>query len=65
MEGQVKSFSLQNTAGVSKEKDVAVISQTTEANGDQVSNVKNKTTNASILLIQSNPSVLKFILKPC
>ncbi len=40
-ERRVKSFSPQNTAGVSQEKDFAVISQTVETNGDQVSNVKN------------------------
>ncbi len=41
MQGQVKFFSLQNTAGVSQEKGVAVMSQTIEVNGDQVLNVKN------------------------
>ncbi len=42
MEGQVKFFSPQNTAGVSQEKGVAVTSQTIEVNGDQVSNIKKK-----------------------
>ncbi len=36
VEGQVKLFSAQNTAGVSQEKGIAVVSQTVEANGDQV-----------------------------
>ncbi len=36
MEGQVDSFSPQNSAGVLQEKGVAVISQTIEVNGDQV-----------------------------
>ncbi len=39
-ERRVKSSSPQNTAGVSQEKGVTVISQTIETNGDQVSNVK-------------------------
>ncbi len=39
MEGQAKFFSPQISAGVSQEKGVAVISQTTEANGDKYSNV--------------------------
>ncbi len=34
MEGQVKFFSLQKTAGVSQEKGVAVISKAIAANGD-------------------------------
>ncbi len=42
MEGQEKVFSPQNTAGVSKEKGVAVISHTSEANGNQVSKLKKK-----------------------
>ncbi len=40
MEGQVKFFSPQNTAGVSQEKGAAVITQTIEVNGDQLSNMK-------------------------
>ncbi len=40
MEGRAKIFSSQNTAGVSKEKGVAVILQTIELNGDQFSHVK-------------------------
>ncbi len=40
MEGWVKFFSPQNTAGGSQEKGVAVIPQTIDVNGDQVSNVK-------------------------
>ncbi len=40
MEGQVKFLSSWNTAGVSWEKGVAVISQTIIANGDQVLKVK-------------------------
>ncbi len=44
MEGQVKFFSPQNTAGVSKEKGLAVISQIIAVDGDQDSNVKNKKT---------------------
>ncbi len=40
MEEWVKFFSPQNTAGVSQEKGVAVVSQTTEANGDQAVTVK-------------------------
>ncbi len=44
MEGQVKTFSQQNTDGVPQEK--VLISQTTIANGNQNSNVKkNKKTN--------------------
>ncbi len=43
MEGLVKFFSPQNTAGVSQEKGVAVMSQTVVVNGDQVSNVKKNT----------------------
>ncbi len=39
IERQVMSFSPQNTAGVSEEKRVTVISQTTETNGDQDSNI--------------------------
>ncbi len=39
MEGQVKFFNTQNTAGVFKEAGV-VISQTIVLNGDQNSNVK-------------------------
>ncbi len=35
-------FSPQNTAGVSQEISVAVITQTTEASGNQISNVKTK-----------------------
>ncbi len=42
-EKPVKSFSPQNIAGVSQEKGVTVVSQTTETNGDQVSNIKEKT----------------------
>ncbi len=34
IEGQVKIFNSQNTAGVSSEKGVAVISQTIVVNGD-------------------------------
>ncbi len=37
LEGRMKVLSPQNTAGVSQEKDVAVISQTNEVNGDQIS----------------------------
>ncbi len=63
MKGSVKFFSAQKTARVSQEKGVVVISQKTEANGDQVSNVTNKniikTINASILLVQIGTSVLK------
>ncbi len=40
MEGQVKFVSPQNTAGVSQEKGVAVISQKIEVNSDQCSNIK-------------------------
>ncbi len=40
IERQMKSFSPQNPAGVSQEKSVAVIFQTIEINGKQVSNVK-------------------------
>ncbi len=40
MEGRLKFFTTQNSAGVSQEKDIAVISQTIKVNGDQVSNVK-------------------------
>ncbi len=43
IERQVKSVGPQNTAGVSQEKGIAVISQTIETNGDQVSNIKKKT----------------------
>ncbi len=42
MVGLVKCFSPQNTAGVSQEKGVAVIPQTTEVNSDQFSNKKTK-----------------------
>ncbi len=45
IERQVKSFSPQNTAGVSQEKGITVIFQTIETNGYQVSNVKNKQPN--------------------
>ncbi len=38
IEGPVKFFSPQNTAGVSQEKGVAVFSQTVKVNGDQDSN---------------------------
>ncbi len=38
MEGQVKFFSLQNTAGLLQEKGIAIIPQTTEKNGDLFSN---------------------------
>ncbi len=41
MEGQIKFFIPQNTSGVSQEKGVAVIPQTIEVKGDQVSNEKN------------------------
>ncbi len=34
MDGWVKFFSPQNTAGVSQDQGLAVMSQTTEANGD-------------------------------
>ncbi len=34
MEGQVKFFCSQNTAGVLQENGIAVISQATQANGD-------------------------------
>ncbi len=40
MEGQVEFVSPQNTAGVSQEKNTAVISQTLKANGDQVLDVE-------------------------
>ncbi len=40
MDGWVKFFSPQITAGVLQEKGVAIMSQTTELNGDQFSNVK-------------------------
>ncbi len=40
-ERRVKSYSPQISAGVSQEKGIAVISQTSEINGYQVSNVKN------------------------
>ncbi len=40
IEGSVKFSSAQNTAGVSQEKGVAVMSQTISVDGDQVSNVK-------------------------
>ncbi len=36
----MKFFSSQNTAGVSQEKGIAVISQTMEVNGDQVLKVQ-------------------------
>ncbi len=42
MRDRVKFFSPQNTAGVLQENGIAAISQTIEANGDQVSNVKKK-----------------------
>ncbi len=42
MEGHVKFFSPQNTAGVSQEKSAAVISQSVVVNGDQVLKNKNK-----------------------
>ncbi len=42
MEGWMKFFIPQNTAGVSQEKDVAVISQTIVLNGDQLSKVNMK-----------------------
>ncbi len=42
-EGQVKFFSPQNTAGVSQEKGVEVMSQTNAVNGDQVLNIKKET----------------------
>ncbi len=68
-EGWVKFFRIQNTAGVSQEKGIAAISQTTETNGDQFSNIKKFNNNnniiiiklfsTSILLVPSNPSVLK------
>ncbi len=40
MEGRVKFFTKQNTAGVSQEKGVAVMSQTIVVNGDQILNIK-------------------------
>ncbi len=40
MDGQVKFFSPQSTAGVSQEKDLLVISQKPVGNGDLVSKVK-------------------------
>ncbi len=40
VEGWVKFFSLQNTAGVSQEKGVVVISRTVEVNGDHFSKLK-------------------------
>ncbi len=40
MKRRVKFFSPHDTAEDSQEKGVAVISQTTEVNGDQFSNVK-------------------------
>ncbi len=61
MKGRVKFFSPQNTAGVSQEKGASVISQTIAVNVDQISNAKKfivKPRNASVLLVQSNPSVL-------
>ncbi len=42
MEGQVKFLCPQNTAGVSQEKGVAVISRTIVMNGDLDSNVLKK-----------------------
>ncbi len=47
MEGQVKFFSPQDSAGVSQEKDIAVISQTVDINGYQDLNII-KTHNKSI-----------------
>ncbi len=40
MAGQQIFFSPLNTTGVSLENSIAVVSQTIEVNGDQVSNVK-------------------------
>ncbi len=53
MEGWVKIFSLQNTAGVSQEKVILVMSLTIVVNGGPNSNVKkhNKTINSSIMLV--------------
>ncbi len=39
-EGRAKFLSPQNTAGVSQEKDISIISLTIEVNGDKVSNTK-------------------------
>ncbi len=50
MVARLNLFSPQDTAWVSQEKVLAVISQTIEANNDQVS---------SFLLVRNNPSVLK------
>ncbi len=51
MEGQIKFFSPQNTAGVLQEKGVAVTFLTIEANGDQVSKKPNKQTNKKNLMV--------------
>ncbi len=40
MEGWVKFFSPQNSAGVSQENSIAVISKTVQVNGDQEPNVQ-------------------------
>ncbi len=62
MESQVKFWSPQNTAGVSREGGVALISHIIKAYGGQDSNVHKvimKPQNISKLLVRSNPSVLK------
>ncbi len=59
MEGQVNRFSSQNSAGVSQEKDAALISQTTEVNGDQDSNVK-KIHNKNIKCLHTTCVVCDF-----
>ncbi len=59
---QVKFWCPQNTARVSREGDVALISHIIEAYGGQDSNVQKfimKPQNISKLLVCSNPSVLK------
>ncbi len=41
LEGQAKFFSPQSTAGISQEKDIAVISKTIVVNGDKDLSVEN------------------------
>ncbi len=49
MEGWVKFFSPQSSAGVSQDKDIVVISQTAEVTGDQISKKpKGQTHNKTI-----------------
>ncbi len=62
MESLVKFWSPQNTAEVSREGGVALISHIIEGYGGQDSNIqkfKMKQQNISKLLVRSNPIVLK------